>query len=222
MIQFCHASEPAAATPALVRDFRMAAWLPPSRDAAILDVGCGFPSRLHALYELGFHNLHGVDLRAGVIDAARKLLPAALQLRSGDMFRYLEECPLSFDRILLFHVLEHQSKADGMRLLSLIAAHLAAGGACVVEVPNLANVLGMHMQASDLTHQTPFTEFSLAQLLEAAGFAGTRLICPVPRGITRGWHWRANRLLHRALFEITGVGPRPRCVCPALLMTACL
>jgi 2-polyprenyl-3-methyl-5-hydroxy-6-metoxy-1,4-benzoquinol methylase len=208
-------------------DVRMPAWMPRGRDAAVLDLGCGFPTRLWTLHRMGFGNLHGVDLRRSVIETARCRMPAGIQLHAGDLFHYLETCPLSFDRILLFHVLEHFSKPDGLRLLRLVASRLAPGGRAVLEVPNLSNVLGGHMQWSDLTHETAFTEFSLAQLLEAAGFASVNVVCGVPKR-TGPWRpfrgttlrWRANRLLHSALFRITGVGPRPRCTCPCLLMTA--
>jgi SAM-dependent methyltransferase len=213
--------------PAAAPDFRMPAWLPASSDASILDLGCGFPARLLALYRLGFTDLHGVDLRAEAFTPVHGGFPPVLELRSGDMFRYLEEAVRPFDRILLFHVLEHLAKPDGLRLMSLAAARLKPGGAVVVEVPNVSNLLGIHTQASDLSHETPYNEFSLAQLLDLAGFHSTRVVCPVPawrptRPFQTTLGWRANRWLHRALFRITAAGPRPTCVCPALLMTASL
>ena len=54
--------------------------MPPDRDAAILDIGCGHGAILYALQQAGYHNARGVDGSA-VQAAARLLLLASGFLR---------------------------------------------------------------------------------------------------------------------------------------------
>jgi hypothetical protein len=145
----------------------------------------------------------------------------------ADAIDFFETSELAIDRVLLFHVLEHFSIKDGTRLLSAIRECLSEQGQLVVEVPNMASVTGINMQCSDLTHATAFTEYSLKQLLENAGFGRVSVVCqPPPLRLWRlgrpgsGIGWRANRGMHSLLYKVTNSGPRPSCFCPALLVTA--
>ena len=48
--------------------------MPPNRDAAILDIGCGHGAILYALQQAGYHNARGVDGSAEQVQAAARLL----------------------------------------------------------------------------------------------------------------------------------------------------
>src|SRR5687768_12572113 len=46
-------------------------FLPASKDAAILDLGCGYGVNLSCLVDMGYVNCHGIDISAEQIEYAR-------------------------------------------------------------------------------------------------------------------------------------------------------
>jgi 2-polyprenyl-3-methyl-5-hydroxy-6-metoxy-1,4-benzoquinol methylase len=205
-------------------------WLPEDRKALIVDVGCGWGTLLRELRQLGFSNLMGVE---GDSDLARETRARCgndldgISIVHADAIEFFEHTDLRFETVLLFHVLEHFSSKDGRRLLSAIREHLADNGRVVVEVPNMSSITGANMQCSDLTHATAFTEYSLKQLFDNAGFEKASVLCMPPP--LRWWRigrpssgiaWHLNHRFHSILYKITNCGPRPSCFCSALLVTA--
>ena len=62
-------------------DFRSREWLPESRDALVLDIGCGLGNRLAELHHWGYRRLVGVDVNPDVVAPARARL--AITVLSG-------------------------------------------------------------------------------------------------------------------------------------------
>jgi hypothetical protein len=212
-------------------DFRSREWLPGDKMAPMLELGCGWGHRLHSLWESGYTNLSGVDIDEECCRIARESLPHEIRIWREDAAPFLKRHEERYARILMFHVLEHFPIDAALELLALIKPRIESGGALVIEVPNLSSLLGANMFFGDLTHRTAFTEFSLIQLLDEAGYSQREVICPAPRFWEAGWRpwrpvrnaavgWRLNRWMHRTLFTVTGSGPVPRCYCPALLVAA--
>jgi 2-polyprenyl-3-methyl-5-hydroxy-6-metoxy-1,4-benzoquinol methylase len=206
-------------------------WLPENKDALIVDVGCAWGTLLLELQNAGYTNLAGVENDEELAAEARARCAgsgALVRVFHSDATIFFEQTDLVADRITLFHVLEHFAPRDGKRLLRAIRSRLhPERGQLVVEVPNVSSITGMNMQCSDLTHATAFTEFSMKQLLEDAGFEHVSVICNPPslkfwrfgrQGSGLAWH--LNRSMHRMLYRVTNSGPRPNCFCPALLVTA--
>jgi 2-polyprenyl-3-methyl-5-hydroxy-6-metoxy-1,4-benzoquinol methylase len=205
-------------------------WLPENRKSLIVDVGCGWGTLLLELRQLGFSNLMGVEGDADLARGTRERCgnnTDGISIVHDDAIEFFEQTDLNFERVLLFHVLEHFSSKDGRRLLGAIREHLTDGGRVVVEVPNMSSITGTNMQCSDLTHATAFTEYSLKQLLDTAGFEKVSVLCMPPP--LRWWRiasqgsgmlWHLNHRLHSILYRVTNSGPRPTCFCPALLVTA--
>jgi len=206
-------------------------WLPSAKDALIVDVGCAWGTLLLELRQLGYSNLLGVEHDQELANEARTRCADSgetVRITRADAFEFFERTDILADRVTMFHVLEHFSAKDGVRLLAAIRARLhPERGQLVIEVPNMSSITGTNMQCSDLTHATAFTEFSLRQLLDNAGFENVSVICTAPalrwwrlgrQGSGIGWH--ANRWMHRVLYAVTNSGPRPNCFCPALLVTA--
>ncbi len=206
-------------------------WLPEDKDALIVDVGCAWGTLLLELQNAGYKNLVGVENDEELAAEARERCAgqgADVRVFHSDATAFFERTDLIAERVTLFHVLEHFPPKDGQRLLHAIRRRLHPGrGQLVVEVPNVSSVTGMNMQCSDLTHATAFTEFSLKQILDEAGFEHVRVICNRPslrfwrigrEGSGLGWH--LNHAMHAMLYRITNSGPRPSCFCPALLVTA--
>ncbi len=113
-------------------------------------------------------------------------------------------------------------------MLLAAKAALSEEGMVVVQVPNLSCLTATHMQFSDITHVTGYTEFSLSQIFDEAGLVPT-VVCEAPPFSIARWRpwrpmrhttlaWRVSRLLHRLAYALTNMGPRPTCYCPTLLM----
>jgi len=205
-------------------------WLPDDRRSAIVDVGCGWGTLLVELQQLGYSNLMGVEGDQHLArEAAERCgnASSSIHIAHADAIDFFEHTDLRFDRVLLFHVLEHFTSKDGCRLLGAIKECLTERGRVVVEVPNMSSITGTNMQCSDLTHSTAFTEYSLKQLLDNAGFEKVSVHCmpPALRWWRLGRHgsgiaWHLNHRLHLLLYSLTMSGPRPTCFCPALLVSA--
>ena len=70
-------------------------------------------------------------------------------------------------------------------MLSQIRQALAEGGTVVVRVPNMSNVLASFGRYGDATHVTGYTEYSLMQVLDQAGFENHHIVESGRIGIRR-------------------------------------
>lgn len=98
-----------------------------SHDARILDFGCGYGRTCHALFDMGFKNISGVDSSGMMIKRGRETYPD-LDLRvltHGDIFHEKE----AFDVIILFAVLTCIPRDDAQKkLLHELYSLLRPGG----------------------------------------------------------------------------------------------
>ena len=136
---------------------------------SVLDVGCGTGHFLAYLAAKGVEDFLGIDrdpTLADVIPAA-----AAGHFEAIDIDRFIEGAAggRTFDRIVMFDVLEHFSAADGVALLQGLAGLLRRDGRILVKTPNMASPWGAQHQFGDLTHRTAYTPNSMRQLALAAG-----------------------------------------------------
>lgn len=150
--------------------------LPADREAEMLEIGPGFGQWLEELRtHRGYSRTTAMDLSREVVEHCNALLPGSTEW-AGDAIAWLRARPARFERVFLFHVLEHVLPEATSELLSSIHAALRPGGRVVVEVPNMANLLtGGYLRYADPTHETGYTEFSLQHRLESAGF--TEVTC---------------------------------------------
>lgn len=132
-------------------------------------------------------------------------------------------------------MLEHLPREDTISVLRGFYRALAPGGWLSVRVPNMSALIASYNAAIDFTHVTHFTEFSLQQVLEAAGFAtdNMTLSSQAPR-LFWSWHrphrallrvlnrlrWHLNNALHRAVFVLSDMHPRPQVFDPNLVVLA--
>ena len=95
------------------------------REAAVLDIGCGYGRVLEELRHKGYTRLTGLDFSEGMINRGRKLYPR-LDLRVEDAAALENE---SFDAVLLVAVLTCLARdEDQLRLLGEIRRVLRPGG----------------------------------------------------------------------------------------------
>ncbi len=123
----------------------------------VLDVGCGIGRNLAHLGQRAV----GVDHNASSVEIAR-----TRGLRAHESVEFpnsADGMPASYDSMLLAHVLEHVSEAEGLRLLTTYLAYLRPGGRVVVICPQERGY------ASDPTHVRFLGFAELAGMCRQAG-----------------------------------------------------
>ena len=80
------------------------------RDARILEVGCNIGIQLLCLRQMGFSNLHGIEIQSYALDRAKRNLPQAV-LTQASAFR-IPYPDRSFDLVFTSGVLIHIAPAD--------------------------------------------------------------------------------------------------------------
>ncbi len=145
-------------------------WLPPDRNAPILDMGCGSGKFLFMLEQMGYTDLTGVDLSPEQIERARHWCSGA-RIMQGDVRAFLQNNAEGFQLITAFDVIEHFGKDELLELLSLIKGALTAGGRVIFQTPNAVSPWAGTVVYGDFTHEWFFTPDSLADILSLQGFA---------------------------------------------------
>lgn len=141
--------------------------LPKNKRGRILDIGIGNGETLQALKDLGYGNGYGVDIAEDLIEHAKE---RGLDCEHVvDTQSFLKRHRGEYDCIFLLHVLEHIPKEDAGEFLTDIRRALSGDGVLVAVVPSVQNpfYLGPYW---DFTHINFFTERSLGQVCEVAGF----------------------------------------------------
>jgi len=151
----------------------LASWLPKSKDAVCIDLGCGPGRMLYVLQRLGMRNLTGVDLCEAELHLAGQVVKA--QLVHKDVLAFLRDLPdESVDFISAMNFLEHLDKDTLLATLKQCRRVLKAGGALVGLVPNATSPFGGATRYWDIAHQQSFTTSSLRQVGALAGFDADR------------------------------------------------
>jgi 2-polyprenyl-3-methyl-5-hydroxy-6-metoxy-1,4-benzoquinol methylase len=170
---------------------------PSDRDAAIVDVGCGYGSVLHYAQEAGYTNVTGVDISLEQVEGARGL--GIEGVRQGDVTETVRAFPdSSQDVILTLDVIEHFDRDALLPFADDVHRALKPGGRWLINVPNGESPFFGRVRYGDITHELAFTRTSMTQLLAMAGF--DRVSChendPAPHGpasIVRWILWRLFR-----------------------------
>lgn len=184
--------------------------LPRSKDARILDIGCGNGNFIYFLHSRGYHMSHGVDVSKEQIEVGREL--GIKNLSVGNAMGVLGIKSEEHDVIVARDVLEHCTKEEAFELLTLIAASLKPGGRFIMQVPNGEGLHAPSIQYGDYTHETVFTASSARQVLLNTGFARVTHYPVEPlrvgfRGRARHCLWRLRVAQHRLWKRIeTGNG----------------
>lgn len=196
------------------------AWLPTRKDARILDFGCGTGNQLLALWCAGYRNLEGVEISQTQAETAQRCAGGRVPIHCGDGAQYLAGKGGRYDLVLMMDVVEHIPREQVAAVLVRIHEAMAPGGRVVLRTPNMACLLAPYSRYLDVTHLTGYTDFSLVQILENAGFVDARFVPDWSFSLAR-WRpwvpWRnlglravANRILHKTVYWIRGHTPVPR------------
>src|SRR5579863_5306975 len=95
-----------------------APWLPESKQARILDIGCGYGEFLYLLQKQGYGRAEGIDLDRQHVEIGSRL--GVRNLRWGDAQAALTEAPDEYDCISVIDVLEHIPRDQVLTFLDLI------------------------------------------------------------------------------------------------------
>jgi SAM-dependent methyltransferase len=99
----------------------------------VLDAGCGTGYGAKLLAEAGAHEVVGVDLAAGVLEAVAPSMPEQVRLEAGDL-RQLSYEAGSFELIVCFEVIEHFE--EPLVVLDELVRVLGQNGVLLISSPN--------------------------------------------------------------------------------------
>jgi SAM-dependent methyltransferase len=97
-------------------------------NANVLDVGCGYGRYLIPLKDLGF-NIVGVEQNQKIVDENQKKGLHCVNAQT------LSKDALTFDLIILSHIIEHFSPVDLLSFLNFYLSKLKKGGYLVIATP---------------------------------------------------------------------------------------
>lgn len=144
--------------------------LPADRQAKILDLGPGKGEFLELLRDLGYQQIHALDLSPEVVDYCNQLIPGSTTLTENPT-AFFQSQRGQYDLVSAAHVLEHVPKDELIALLEAIRGALRPGGKLLIEVPNGDAPLANITRYGDFTHEIAFSERSLRQVMAIAGFS---------------------------------------------------
>lgn len=150
-------------------------WLPASREATILDVGCGRGRVLAFLAGKGYTHLEGFDADADAVAAAQQRVQAPIALAS-DWTEYLSARRAAFDLIVLKDVLYYVPVDAVTSHLERVRDALRPGGRVLIEVFNGAAYTGPFVAFKDDGIRWIPTEHTIRRALERAGFTAVTLL----------------------------------------------
>lgn len=175
------------------------------KNEPVIDIGCGIGYLAFYLKKEGFKDVTGVDLDKKLIEVAESNVDAKFIKADGKSF--LTDTDKQYGVIFLWNVLEHIAKDETIDFLKLANRRLLANGAIIIRTPNLTNIFSSGHFYSDFTHQTAFTEHSIRQVAQSAGFSRVEFIEQFPVQSFKGKiKAAANWMLHKTAMWLRGGG----------------
>lgn len=166
-----------------LNDFYYKELLPKGIDSKILDIGCGDGNFVYYLLEKGYKNTIGIDLSIEQIEKGLEI--GINNIEVADIYDYLLNVEEEYDCIIARDILEHFTKEELFKILSLIHKSLKSGGKLISQIPNAQGIYYTSIYYGDITHETVFTCQSLNQLFLNTGFSGSiiRPVNPYSKGL---------------------------------------
>jgi len=141
----------------------------------VLDVGCSYGSLINHMYQSGYKNVYGVDLKDSKVSVGKKeysKISKRLLSYEGEVLPYEDD---SFDVLMMFDVIEHIPNVEKF-LSGEVARVLKKGGYFIFQTPNkYINVPWEVLSKKSLTrwkdfHPSVQTKRSLKKILLNCGF----------------------------------------------------
>lgn len=179
---------------------------PSERDVRIVEVGCGGGDLLAALHCAGYRDLIGVDVSPEQVAAAAAR--GIGRVERADAQEYLSRLePGSIDVLVAFDLLEHLTKPEITKLLTIGLRALRSDGRLIIHSVNAESPFFGAVRYGDLTHETAFTRRSMRQLCLSLGYRNVECYedSPVVHGpisMCRAVLWRMVRTALRMAVAI--------------------
>ena len=142
--------------------------MPENRKARILIISCGPGYLVNTLIKHGYTNVTGIDSDPEKIAHATS---HRLNCEAAEAFPFLASKTNAYDVIVPEQELNHLTLEEQFQFLRLCKASLRLKGYVVVYGLNGANpMVGSENLSHNIDHFNTFTEYSLTQILELAGF----------------------------------------------------
>ncbi len=148
--------------------------VPTDRDSVILDLGCGYGSLVSMLKNNGYSSVKGVDISEEQVQKAQEL--GISEVVHSDLFNYLNKDDITYDCIIGIDIIEHFSKEELMKLLSLIKTKLKKSGKVIFRTPNGDAPFGSTYYYGDFTHEVVLNYFSAEQIMLTSGFNSVEIL----------------------------------------------
>lgn len=146
---------------------------PSDRSAPILVVSCGPGYMVDMLTRQGYRDVVGIDSDATKVAHAQR---RHLDCRVERAFPWLAKSEDRYQAIFCEQELNHLTKPEILVFLQLCQRALRPGGTLIVHGLNGANpITGAEALAQNFDHHNTFTEYTLRQVLEYAGFEAIRV-----------------------------------------------
>lgn len=163
---------------------------------SVLEIGCGAGIFLRYLRYKGFENVTAIDYDENLKDVLADL--SCYELHFGDASEIVESLTnkKTFDRIVLFDVIEHMPIDGILAMMRRLDSVLAPGGKILIRVPNVSSPWGLNVFFGSFDHVTPFSPGRIHELSHITGFRCTTIV-----GQTTGKLRRKilQRVLHAVL-----------------------
>jgi SAM-dependent methyltransferase len=142
-------------------------WLPKPKDAAILEVGCGWGRLLHFLKTKRYSNFTGIDISPEQILFAQQVTSRVVLV---DAIEFLKATNNEYDLIIGLDFIEHLRKNEVFDFLNNCHNALKPDGCIILQTPNAHSPFGQSIFYGDFTHEFCFTPNSLQHILNLCGF----------------------------------------------------
>ena len=173
-------------------------YLPPV-SAKVLEIGFGEGHTLRRLYERGYLDLHGWDISRECVETARAAQVPGTLRHVDAIEEFRNGVAMRFDVILAKDLLEHLPRPSVLPFLEGVRGALAPGGVFLARLPNMGSFFAVMLRYDDFTHRMGFTENSLRQVFDLAGF--DRALVAVRNDILPAWPLLRHGLLKHFFFE---------------------
>lgn len=172
-----------------------------SKDASIIDIGCGSGHMLNFLRSEGFNDLYGIDISEQQVHNARS---KELRVDEINIFDFIKINQKKFDIIFSMDIVEHFYKDELFHFFSEINNILNENGVLIIHTPNGDGLFPNHIIYGDLTHLTIFNPNSLLQILRLTGFTDVEFYDTGPTsknifGIVRLILWKIIKIFVKSI-----------------------
>ncbi len=139
------------------------------KEAAILDIGCGFGSLVAACQQKGFIQAQGIDISPDMVKTASEL--GISNISQADLLPFLANHPHTFDIITGMDIIEHFGKDELVEVLTAVKNSLKPKGRAIFRTPNTDAPFFTIYSYGDFTHENYLNVSSAKQVMLNMGFS---------------------------------------------------